>query len=234
MKQAWAGVDIGKGHHHVVVIDSEGQRLLSRRVINDEAELLAVMGQVLELADAVTWAVDINTGGAALLLALLVAHGQRVLYISSTMVNRAADGYRGEGKTDARDAAVIADQARMRRGLAALRLDDELIVELKMLVSADHLAGYAGLAPAPRDSGRVSGNLHRPRRYNRALNRVFYTSALVSIQRNPESKRFYDRKRSEGKRHTQAVLALARRRVNVLWALIRDQRPYQLTPPIPA
>jgi Transposase IS116/IS110/IS902 family/Transposase len=28
--------------------------------------------------------------------------------------------------------------------------------------SADHLAGYAGLAPAPRDSGRRTGNLHRP------------------------------------------------------------------------
>ncbi|MFF3002321.1 transposase [Kitasatospora sp. NPDC057940] len=31
-----AGVDIGKEHHHCVVIDSEGERLLSRRVLNDE------------------------------------------------------------------------------------------------------------------------------------------------------------------------------------------------------
>jgi transposase len=103
--------------------------------------------------------------------------------------------------------------------------------DLEDFESADHLAGYAGLVPVPNDSGRVSGNLHRPRRYNRALNRVFYTSALVSIQRSPDSRRFYDRKRSEGKRHTQAVLALARRRVNVLWALIRDRRRYRLTPP---
>jgi hypothetical protein len=56
------------------------------------------------------------------------------------------------------------------------------------------------------------------------LNRVLYTSALISIQRNPESRTFYDRKRTEGKHHTQAVLALARRRVNVMWALIRDRR----------
>ncbi len=47
--------------------------------------------------------------------------------------------------------------------------------DLSLFPSANHLAGYAGLAPTPRDSGRVSGNLHRPRRYNRALNRVFYT-----------------------------------------------------------
>ncbi|MFI7053473.1 hypothetical protein ACWDOR_00005, partial [Streptosporangium canum] len=57
-------------------------------------------------------------------------------------------------------------------------------------------------------------------------------SALISIQHNPESRAFYDRKRAEGKLHTQAVLALARRRVNVLWALIRERRCYELTPPL--
>lgn len=93
--------------------------------------------------------------------------------------------------------------------------------------SCDHLAGFAGLAPAPRDSGRISGNLHRPKRYHRGLQRVFYQSALVSIRWSTDSRRFYERKRSEGKRHQQAVLALARRRVNVLWALLRDNRPYQ-------
>lgn len=63
------------------------------------------------------------------------------------------------------------------------------------------------------------------------MQRVFYTSALISIRCCPESRAFYDRKRAEGKRHTQAVLALARRRVNVLWALLRDGRCYALTPP---
>ncbi|MFB9839350.1 IS110 family transposase, partial [Actinoallomurus acaciae] len=38
----------------------------------------------------------------------------------------------------------------------------------------------------------------------------------------------------EGKHHSQAVLALARRRVNVLWALLRDGRCYQLAPPVTA
>jgi hypothetical protein len=45
-------------------------------------------------------------------------------------VNRAADTYRGEGKTDAKDAAIIADQARMRRDLRLLRLNDPTIAEL--------------------------------------------------------------------------------------------------------
>ncbi|MFI9435313.1 IS110 family transposase, partial [Streptosporangium sp. NPDC052375] len=48
-----------------------------------------------------------------------------------------------------------------------------------------------------------------------------------------DSQAFYERKRAEGKLHTQAVLALARRRVNVVWALIRDRRCYEATPPLP-
>ncbi|MFE6848242.1 IS110 family transposase, partial [Streptomyces sp. NPDC057686] len=45
------------------------------------------------------------------------------------------------------------------------------------------------------------------------------------------SKAFYDRKRAEGKSHKQATLALARRRLDVLWALIRDQRTFEAQPP---
>jgi transposase len=392
LEQAWAGVDVGKEHHHCVVIDAEGRRLLSRRVANDEAVLLDLISDVTDLAGQVHWAVDISTGEAALLLALLAAHDQPVSYLSGHQVNRAASGYRGSGKTDAKDAAIIADQARMRRDLAPIRVPEEVIVELRMLVARrrdlqsdrvravnrlhetllaispalekaldltnqgplilltgyqtpaairqlgvteltewlrarkvrsagelatravaaanaqqialpgealaahlaaqlaegvialdeqikhtdkligsrfhrhhaapvilsmpgigillgaeflaatggdtaafvtpDRLAGYAGLAPAPRDSGRISGNLYRPKRYNRRLQRVFYTSALISIRCCPESRTFYDRKRAEGKRHNQAVLALARRRVNVLWALLRDHRPYQASPPV--
>ncbi len=104
--------------------------------------------------------------------------------------------------------------------------------DMRRFESADQLASLAGVTPVPRDSGRVSGNPHRPQRYSRPLQRLFSTSALISIRSCPESKRFYDRKRGEGKRHTQAVLALARRRVNVLWALLRDDRPYQLAHPL--
>ncbi|MEU5646977.1 IS110 family transposase, partial [Streptomyces milbemycinicus] len=98
--------------------------------------------------------------------------------------------------------------------------------------SPDALAAFAGVAPAPRDSGKVSGNLHRPVTYHRRLQRVFYTSALLSVRYDPNSRMFYDRKRAEGKKHVQAVLALARRRVNVIWALIRDRRCYEVTPPV--
>lgn len=43
MPQIWAGVDIGKEHHHCVVIDAQGNRLLSRRVLNDKTILLELI-----------------------------------------------------------------------------------------------------------------------------------------------------------------------------------------------
>lgn len=49
-------------------------------------------------------------------------------------------------------------------------------------------------------------------------------------KRCEESRRFYDRKRAEFKCHIQAVLVLARRRVNVLGPLLRNGRRYELSP----
>lgn len=387
MARIWVGTDIGKTHHHAVALDSEGARLLSRRVLNDEPALLALLNDVLELSEDVVWAVDVSDGMAALWVAVLLAHDQHLVYIPGLSVNRASADYRGMGKTDAKDATVIADQARMRHDLAVLRIEDELSVELRVwtghrrdlvndrtrkinrlraqltgifpglereldlgnagplvlltgyqtpaairrlgrarlrswlgnrnvrgaealadavwqaavnqstsvpgerviamtiraiahevaglnrqiaeadaliadrfaahrlaeiiasmpgigpllgaeflaatggdmnrFATADRLASFASLAPVPRDSGAVSGNLHRPRRYHRALQRVFFYSTLTSIRCYEESRRFYERKRAEGKGHIQAVLALARRRVDVLWALIRDEQEFQ-------
>jgi transposase len=103
--------------------------------------------------------------------------------------------------------------------------------DMTVFESADRLAGVAGLAPVPRDSGRVSGNRHRPRRYDRRLLRVFYLAALASLKSCPASRAYYDRKRAEGKPHTGALLCLARRRLNVLWAMLRDGTTYAWASP---
>jgi transposase len=384
--KAWAGVDAGKEFHWACVLDASGRELLSRKVENDEADILKLIDDALLLAEEVVWAVDQPGGGAALLLALLWERNQRVLYIPGLTVDRARDAYRGESKTDARDAHVIADQARMRTDLGELEPGEEEIAELQLLLarrrdlvtdqgrtitrlreallslfpaleraldlnskgpltllthyqtptrlrraghkriatylrnrgvkgsnkvadkalaaskaqsvtlpaqevasrivadlageilalkgriesideeigqrffarpearilislpgmgpilgaeflvavgeicafeSADRLAAYAGLVPAARDSGKRVGNNRRMRGGNKSLKRVFYQSAFASLRSAPESRAFYERKRAEGKRHTQALIALARRRVNVLWAMLRDGTTFE-------
>jgi transposase len=99
--------------------------------------------------------------------------------------------------------------------------------EWHRFASAAKLAAAAGVAPVLRQSGRVRV-LRRARRGHRVLKWVLYQSAHCAVQnRDPASRRFYERKRQEGKSHRQAVLALARRRVDVLWAMLTHGCPYQ-------
>lgn len=389
--QGWAGVDVGKGHHWVCLIDEDGATLWSSKVINDETAILDAIGQVGARADQVTWAVDVTGTMSGLLLALLAAHDQSVKYVPGRIVNKMTDTYRGEAKTDARDAYVIAETVRQRGDLTEVEVSATLVTELRMLVThrtdlvadrvrllnrlRDVLSGYfpalerafdyahsqgalvlltgyqtpaairragatrlrswltkrkvrsteqvaqaavdaanaqhtvvpgqdvaasivadlagqllllderikditarvtttfrahpqaeiieslpgmgpilgaeliaaagdlngyansgrlasaAGLVPVPRDSGRRTGNLHRPVRYSRKLRRVFYLSAQTAMMREGPNRDYYLKKRSEGDNHVQALICLSRRRVDVLWALLRDNRPFELNPP---
>jgi len=89
-EKAWAGVDVGKGFHWAHVVDARGTELLSRRVQNDEADLLALIDEALSLAGELAWAVDQPGGGAALVLALLWERGQGVCYVPGLSVDRLA------------------------------------------------------------------------------------------------------------------------------------------------
>ena len=390
----WVGIDAGKASHHAAAVDAGGRRLWSVKVANGQRPIEELVARAAGSGAEVRWAVDLVSPAAALLLAILLAGGQKVVYVPGRVVHGMAQVFRGEGKTDAKDALVIADTARMRGDLTELTATDELVVELTRLTSyradvmadwvrginrlrdlltsifpaleasfdystrsalvlltgyctpdairqagpgtvaaylrehgawakgidamaataaraadaqtvalpgeattamlvkklarqlldldreikdtdklltsrfRDHpqariieslpgmgpilgaqflvatdgraleafanpgrLASYAGLVPVPKDSGRVTGNNHRAKRYHRPLRNVFYMMALPSLRAEGPSKVFYQRKRDENKIHTQALLALARRLADVLWALLRDNRTYSPIPP---
>jgi len=390
----WVGIDAGKTSHHAAAIDADGEQLWSVKIVNGQQQIAELIARAGRSGGEVRWAVDLVSPVASLLLAVLLISGQNVVYVPGRMVARMAEALGGEGKTDAKDARIIADIARMRRDLTPITADDELVVELARLTShradlmADWVRGvnrlrelpgsifpalersfdystrsalilltgfgtpaevrqaghaglaaylseheawrkgigpmaatalqaaagqtvvlpgeattavlikqlarkllnldreikdtgklitsrfrahpqaaiieslpgmgpilgaeflvaaggnaraafatpgrpasYAGLVPVPKDSGRVTGNWRRPRRYNRALRRVFYMAALSSLRANGPSKTFYQRKRAEHRIHTQALPALARRLVDVLWALLRDNRTFSQAPP---
>jgi transposase len=92
--------------------------------------------------------------------------------------------------------------------------------------TAGHLAAYAGLAPVTRRSGSSIKGETRSQRGNHALKSALFLSAFASLS-DPTSRAYYDRKRAAGKRHNAALICLARRRVDVIFAMLRDRRPYQ-------
>ena len=401
-KKLWVGIDVGKQSHHACAVDEPGKTVFSRKVKNRQAAIEELITRTSAKAGGgegeVVWALDMTSGSAALLVALLVGTGQSVLAVPGRLVNRMSGAFAGEGKTDARDARTIAETARLRGDLAPVTVPDQIVGDLQVLTARredlmadwvrgvnrvrellgsifpgledafdystrsalilltgfqtpaqlrtagvdqvarflgaqrawapgidamaatavavageqdlalpgetvtapliarlagqlldldreikdldkhlttrfsehpqapiitsidgfgpilgaelladtggdlaaafgtpDRLAAYTGLAPVPRDSGRVRGNLHRPKRYHRGLRRVFYLAAFSAIkQPGSPSRTYYQRKRAEGKRHVPALIALARQLVNLVWALIRDNRMFTTEAPTPA
>lgn len=92
--------------------------------------------------------------------------------------------------------------------------------------SAGHLAAYAGIAPVTHRSGTSIRGEHPARSGNRKLKRALFLSAFAALH-DPTSRAYYDRKRAEGKKHNAALICLARRRCDVLFAMLKTKTLYQ-------
>jgi transposase len=92
--------------------------------------------------------------------------------------------------------------------------------------TAGHLAAYAGLAPVTRRSGSSIRGEHPNRAGNKNLKRAFFLAAFAALS-DPTSRAYYDRKRAAGKKHNAALICLARRRVDVLHAMLRHGTLYE-------
>ena len=92
-----------------------------------------------------------------------------------------------------------------------------------------HLAAYAGLAPVTRRSGSSIRGEHPSRSGNKNLKRAMFLAAFAALH-DPASRAYYDRKRAQGKKHNAALICLARRRCDVIYAMLRDGAPYQPRP----
>ena len=142
------GIDAGKASHHAVAVDAAGRQLWSVKVANGQQPVEELISRAARTAASaggeVRWAVDLVSPCAAMLLAVLLAGNQKVVYVPGRVVHAMAGVFRGEGKTDAKDARIIADTARMRSDLSELTATDELVVELTRLVSyrADLMADW--------------------------------------------------------------------------------------------
>ncbi|WP_020663237.1 IS110 family transposase [Amycolatopsis benzoatilytica] len=98
--------------------------------------------------------------------------------------------------------------------------------------SSGHLAAYAGIAPVTRSSGTSIKGEHPARTGNRQLKRAFFLAAFAALS-DPVSRAYYDRKRAEGKKHNAALICLARRRCDVLYAMLRNGAHYRHPGPVP-
>ena len=148
-------------------MDADGRKLLSIKVGNDEADVVALIATASSLAKQLDWAVDIIGAPSALLLALLDRAGQPVRYASGRVAAAMSAAYAGEGQTDAKDAYVIAETARLRRDLSVIDTGTDLIRNLAVLTGhrADLITDRVRMLSRLRDL--------MTRAYNAALESFF-------------------------------------------------------------
>ena len=103
-----------------------------------------------------------------------------------------------------------------------------LIAELPELGSLDRrqIAALAGLAPWTRQSGQWRGKSFIGGGRS-SVRRVLFMGAMVAARFNPELKRFRDRLVTAGKPKLVAIIAVARKLLTILNAILRDKTPWQ-------
>ena len=89
------------------------------------------------------------------------------------------------------------------------------------------LALYVGMCPLTHQSGQMS-RARVPRQVNTRCKAAMMTAVARHIACVPQSRAYYERKRAEGKTHNQAIRALGRHLVRVIWAILRDERDYEI------
>jgi transposase len=103
-----------------------------------------------------------------------------------------------------------------------------LLAELPELgqLTRQQIAALAGLAPRNRDSGRQRGR--RAIGGGRAgVRGALYMASLSAARANPVLRDFYERLRAAGKLAKVALIAVARKLLTILNAMLRDGRPWR-------
>ena len=90
-----------------------------------------------------------------------------------------------------------------------------------------YLSAYCGISPVIWQSGTGRIRTKRRKRYSRRLKGILYFISLSQIRINPESKAYYQRKRKEGKTHWQAMNALSRQLIKIIYYMLKNMEPYR-------
>ena len=132
------------------------------------------------------------------------------------------------------DMEELADQSEIAARLSTIQgfgkttiaeLAGEIGTQTRFATEAS-LALYMGMSPLTHQSGQML-RTRTPRQVNKRCKAAMMTAVARHIRCVQVSRAYYDRKRAEGKTHNQAIRALGRHLVRVIWAMLRDHRDYE-------
>jgi transposase len=246
MEQIYVGIDVSKDRLDVHVRPGGEAFAVSRdgkglEELVDRLRALAPMLIVVEATGGFETVVAAAIGGAQ--LPLVVANPAQVRHFAQAVGKRA--------KTDPIDAEIISRFAEAVKPTPrqvpdeAARLLGELVARrrqiIEMLVAERQREGRAGNVRVRKSLARhikvlerelqdISDDISGLIRGGRAAARsAIYMAALSASQHNPVLRAFYRRLLAAGKPKMVALIAVARKLLVIINAMIRDKTPWQYT-----
>lgn len=91
------------------------------------------------------------------------------------------------------------------------------------------LVAYAGIDATVSQSGEYEGSHNvMSKRGSPYLRKALFQAALVASNSDPVLKAYYQKKRAEGKHHKTCIGAVARKLCNIIYAVLKNDKPYQV------
>ena len=149
-----------------------------------------------------------------------------------TLARRIREASAEAGELDARIAELLAGDATYECLLTVPgigpRTASELVIGIDIADFPDHhhLASYCGIAPRNRRSGTSISSVSASRQGNKRLKNLLIFSCNSLVRSKNRFGEYYRKCRGRGMCHGEALKAVARKRVKVIYAIMRDRVPY--------
>ena len=102
------------------------------------------------------------------------------------------------------------------------------IGDINRFKSSSALVAFAGIDPTVRQSGEFSStHNHMSKRGSPYLRHAIFLAATTCSFHNSPLNAYYKKKRDQGKHHLTATGAVARKLTTVIYAVLRDSKPYE-------
>jgi transposase len=100
---------------------------------------------------------------------------------------------------------------------------------IERFASEASLSLYLGMSMLDNSSGKYQGT-KAPKHVNTRAKAAMMIGADRHRKYVPESQRYYEKKRSEGKKHNQAIRALGRHLSRIIYKMLKEDRDYEIRP----
>ena len=102
------------------------------------------------------------------------------------------------------------------------------IGDINRFKSSSALVAFAGIDPTVRQSGEFSStHNHMSKRGSPYLRHAIFLAATTCSFHNSPLNAYYKKKRDQGKHHLTATGAVARKLTTIIYAVLRDSKPYE-------